>query len=644
MSKISTKKILAKESPVDMIQVEIGDSKQPDFKPQFKVMRWDNEVNFSMRAKEHPDAVIETDGDVIKYKTPDYEVHQYEKPEAGEDGGFEFEWVLPEKPKDNVLEASIQTKGLDFLYQPPLTQEEIDQGTSRPENVVGSYAVYHSTKGTVNRDGLKDYKTGKAFHIYRPKAIDANGNEVWCDLAIDIDAGMLLVTVPQEFLDKALYPVLVDPTFGYTSAGASLTSENADSFRMRIGNPGETGTLTSISFSGNKGTASAQLAKATLYIRSDASLVSPQSDEISVDSETTQWWDLPVSGGASLSSQDYDVLIFFDGIANGSRLSFDTGGVSGDSRFKTSGITYPTFPDPYASVTNSSNRYSIYATYTSAGGGSSSISPSVSPSASLSPSSSLSPSFSSSASLSPSASASGSLSPSSSSSLSLSPSASLSPSGSISLSPSPSSSLSPSASSSRSLSPSASLSQSASSSRSLSPSASQSPSRSASRSLSPSASLSPSGSSSRSLSPSASSSASLSPSGSASASASLSGSSSLSPSASISPSSSASAGGSEIIEDVEVHLLGSASASPSVSPTESSSVSPSESASESFSPSASASASLSPATYVDKYVDQSTDYTAKYSDLGNSYTDKYSLKNTEYVPKYIDWPELPISN
>lgn len=28
----------------DKIEVEIGDSKQPDFKPQVKIMRWNNEV------------------------------------------------------------------------------------------------------------------------------------------------------------------------------------------------------------------------------------------------------------------------------------------------------------------------------------------------------------------------------------------------------------------------------------------------------------------------------------------------------------------------------------------------------------------------------------------------------------------------
>src|SRR3990167_4738341 len=212
-----------KDNPKDLIQIEIGDAKQPDFKPQVKIMRWDNEVNFSMRAKEHPQAIVEIKEEKIKYITPEYEVHQYDKPEAGEDGGFEFEWILPSKSSSNVLTATIQTKGLNFFYQPQLTQEEINEGSSRPENVVGSYAVYHKTKGGMNDIAGMEYKAGKAFHIYRQKVTDANGVETWGELNIDEQNGLLTVTIDQTWLDNAVYPVIVDPTFGYTSLGGSST-------------------------------------------------------------------------------------------------------------------------------------------------------------------------------------------------------------------------------------------------------------------------------------------------------------------------------------------------------------------------------------------------------------------------------------
>ena len=235
-----------KDNPADRIEVEIGDSKQLDFKPQFKVSRWDNEVNFSMRAQEEAGATMVEEDGKVKYKGRDIEVHQYEKPEASKDGGFEFEWVLKNKPESNVLRTTIQHKGLDFFYQPALTAEEIKQGNVRDENVVGSYAVYHSTKQN-NIVGGMEYQTGKAFHIYRPHAVDADGVKVWCEL--DIKKGELTVTVPKDFLNKAIYPVVVDPTFGYTSGGASfrVTSNNsADSSIYGNLNDSVSGSLNSV--------------------------------------------------------------------------------------------------------------------------------------------------------------------------------------------------------------------------------------------------------------------------------------------------------------------------------------------------------------------------------------------------------------
>src|SRR3990167_410185 len=150
---------LVKDNPKDRLEVEVGDSKQPDFKPQVKFMRWDNEVNFSMRAQEEADAKLKElpDGTIV-YEAKDYEVHQYDKPDASSEGGFEFEWVLKSKPASIVLQATIQSKGLDFFYQPALTPEEIAEGAQRPDNVIGSYAAYHSMKGGMNRADGMEYK------------------------------------------------------------------------------------------------------------------------------------------------------------------------------------------------------------------------------------------------------------------------------------------------------------------------------------------------------------------------------------------------------------------------------------------------------------------------------------------------------
>jgi len=136
------------------------------------------------------------------------------------DGGLRFELVLKVKPLVNSFTIPIKSKNLRFSKQPFLAQEDIDAGISCPLNVEGSYAVYHVSKKN------NQYMTGKAFHIYRPIAEDAQGNKAWCALNIDgyLDPKNLTITVPQQFLDEAVYPVSIDPDFGYTTIGGSLSN------------------------------------------------------------------------------------------------------------------------------------------------------------------------------------------------------------------------------------------------------------------------------------------------------------------------------------------------------------------------------------------------------------------------------------
>jgi hypothetical protein len=108
-----------------------------------KLCRWTNEVNLSVRLKdtEYEKAVISTDKDKIIWDKDNIKIEMYDYAEG--EGGYKFVWYLKSKPTTNKVEFFIQSKGLDFFYQPELTQEEKDKGVIRPENVVGSYAVYH---------------------------------------------------------------------------------------------------------------------------------------------------------------------------------------------------------------------------------------------------------------------------------------------------------------------------------------------------------------------------------------------------------------------------------------------------------------------------------------------------------------------
>lgn len=155
---------------------------------------------------------------------------------------FNIDITLNSKPASNVFTYTVTgADDLDFFYQPALNEsfpnakgctptDCIDPITgvhmNRPENVVGSYAVYSKEKQG-HREGATNYGTGKLFNIYRPKATDADGNETWAIL--DYKSGELSVIVPQQFLDTATYPVIIDPTFGYTTLGGSSLSTVAGS-------------------------------------------------------------------------------------------------------------------------------------------------------------------------------------------------------------------------------------------------------------------------------------------------------------------------------------------------------------------------------------------------------------------------------
>src|SRR3989304_956204 len=138
-------------------------------KPEMVLEKWNGEVRLGIS---YPGGM----GRLIKNGVEWVMAGAYRRDEKT----FEFEAILQEKPLSNVFNFQLTgTENLNFFYQPALTQQEIDEGAERPENVVGSYAVYHKTKGVMNDESGMEYKVGKALHIYRPKVTDANGDRVW---------------------------------------------------------------------------------------------------------------------------------------------------------------------------------------------------------------------------------------------------------------------------------------------------------------------------------------------------------------------------------------------------------------------------------------------------------------------------------
>jgi hypothetical protein len=362
-----------KDNWKDRIQVVLGDDKDPStFQPQFKLMRWDNEVNCSIRLEDFDNYTLSTEAEKIKLVTPTKEVNLYDLPidENNPEGGFEFKVVLLEPPKTNEIKFTLKTKGLDFYYQPELTKEigqnEIVTATEtqgfdkdgnvvveRPENVVGSYAVYAS-ENKINYINGKEYKVGKVGHIYRPKITDATGKWAWEEL--NIKNGILTITIPQDFLNKAVYPISSKGVnFGYTDFGDSkITNDNR--YRTITANPGQSGTATSISFGSNSDVA--ETAKAALYTQDGASLLAPQTEELSsVVAYTTGWNTANFTNGPAISNQNYEITVMLQTFD----ITGDSTGAHGTSKYATK--TYGSW-DNSISLTTTTFTYSIYATFT----------------------------------------------------------------------------------------------------------------------------------------------------------------------------------------------------------------------------------------------------------------------------------------
>lgn len=353
-----------KNDSKDLIQTEVGDSKQDDFVPQIKIMRWDNEVNCSIRLfHDEITPIIITEAEKIIWQGDKVEAHFYDiRNKEHPEGASEFEVILKEKPDTNKVEFTLNTKGLDFFYQPELTQDEIDEGAERPENVVGSYAVYASEE-KVNYAGGKEYKCGKIGHIFRPKIIDSAGAEVLGELKIDND--ILSVTIPQDFLDKAVYPVrhAAGLTFGYTTAGASLLAMGG-----RISGSlftGAAGTGVSISARMSSTSAYNQYFKFGLYVHSDLSLLSNgTTNEQEGHNYSIQWKSANFISAPTLTAVDYVIVLYHDsGLGS---FAYDSGDTNQGHRLV---IDYGAWPNPLSSPTHGTQKFSIYCTYTAGGGG-----------------------------------------------------------------------------------------------------------------------------------------------------------------------------------------------------------------------------------------------------------------------------------
>lgn len=270
--------------------------------------------------------------------------------------GFNIDINLDSKPTSNFFRYTISGwQNYDFLYQ-HLTQADKDSGIYPiRDDIEGSYAVYSKIYKN-HIEGQINYETGKLFHIYRPKAIDANGNTVWADL--NITSGIMTVTVPQSFLDNAIYPVLVDPTFGYTSVGGNCgggdnqlagglytLSDNASVSKMSVA------WFVGASSNGVAGIYNSGLS--TLY----------GTTNVATNSTSFSFFDLTFASPVSLSPATYFLAISMS-MPSGTCLLIDVN-TGSTNQWKYQNFTYTgSLPSSITPDAQADHRPSIYATYT----------------------------------------------------------------------------------------------------------------------------------------------------------------------------------------------------------------------------------------------------------------------------------------
>lgn len=275
---------------------------------------------------------------------------------AAHPGVYDWEWKI--KCSRNV----------EFHYQPELTAQEISDGCLRPEEIVGSYAIYLQSglRGYCKRSNgtSVNYRTGKLGHITRPLFIDGDGNKAWGTMHIDTSSYpyVMRVSVESAWLDNAAFPVLLDPTIGNTTVGASTAALNS-SYMWGDGDfvAASGGDVESISV---YNPSSSKLMTVGLYDELPSALVASTSEELHPGGGA--WHTMLLSSSATIATgQGYWLIVSGP---SGTSMSYDTvAGAGGNTNNHpyVAGV----MPDPITMDSTSYNReISIYATYSESGG------------------------------------------------------------------------------------------------------------------------------------------------------------------------------------------------------------------------------------------------------------------------------------
>ena len=202
--------------------VVVGGSDPSKFIPNINISRCDNEVflnlNFGKSIVTNEKHLF-SDGKV-SINVGGIDHTQYIKDKKNS----EWELSFAERPDCESFEFDmVHSDSLSFYFMPPLedqyardtegmTWEEYQKLYTVDPKAVGGYTVYHNKRNN-------KYKAGKFLTIWPPWFIDAHGDRKKGIVKVNEEKKQLIITCDKLWLDNAAYPVVLDPTIGYTSVG-----------------------------------------------------------------------------------------------------------------------------------------------------------------------------------------------------------------------------------------------------------------------------------------------------------------------------------------------------------------------------------------------------------------------------------------
>ncbi|MFA5386929.1 MAG: hypothetical protein WC322_00850 [Candidatus Paceibacterota bacterium] len=198
-------------------KIEIGGSDPKKVLPQIELGLDGGQAEFSLKLIDSgtEKESVKTEGDKIIWKKGNKEIHFYELKNGTSNNigkaispaySYEQEIVLKKKPKSNIFQFDMQTGGLQYNYRED-----------------GSVRFY---KDVILNEWMPEEfreKSQRTIFTIDPIVIwDAKGKRTSGKIAINDN--ILNIEVPQEFLDKASYPVSIDPSYTISSSAENTST------------------------------------------------------------------------------------------------------------------------------------------------------------------------------------------------------------------------------------------------------------------------------------------------------------------------------------------------------------------------------------------------------------------------------------